>query len=145
MGKPARKMFVNLAVEELDRSVDFFTQLGFSFDERFTDESSTCMLVGEDAFVMLLEHPRFEGFTKKQVVDSTRGTEAILALEAESREAVDELAEKALAYGGSPANDPMDMGWMYGRSFDDPDGHLWEVFWMDMAAAEEAMKEGAAA
>ncbi len=141
----SRKLFVNLAVAELGRSVDFFTKLGFSFDPRFTDETTTCMLVGEDAYVMLLERPRFQDFTKKEVVDSTRQTEAILALGADSRDGVDELADKALASGGSPANDPMEMGWMYGRSFQDPDGHLWEVFWMDLAAAEEAMKEGAAA
>jgi uncharacterized protein len=141
----SRKLFVNLAVDDLDRSIDFFTKLGFSFDERFTDESATCMLVGEDAYVMLLVRPRFQDFTKKEIVDSTRQTETILALSAESREDVDEFADKALANGGSPANDPMEMDFMYGRSFHDPDGHLWEVFWMDMAAVEEQAKAGAAA
>jgi predicted lactoylglutathione lyase len=141
----SRKLFVNLAVDDLDRSVDFFTKLGFSFDERFTDETATSMLVGEDASVMLLVRPRFQDFTKKEVVDSTRQTEAILALSADSREDVDGLADKALASGGSPANDPMEMDFMYGRSFHDPDGHLWEVFWMDMAAVEEQAKAGAAA
>jgi predicted lactoylglutathione lyase len=141
----SRKLFVNLAVDDLDRSVDFFTKLGFSFDQRFTDESATCMLVGEDAYVMLLVRPRFQDFTKKEIVDSTSQTEAILALSAESREDVDDLADKALASGGSPANDPMEMDFMYGRSFHDPDGHLWEVFWMDMAAVEEQAKAGAAA
>jgi predicted lactoylglutathione lyase len=141
----SRKLFVNLAVDDLDRSVDFFTKLGFSFDERFTDETATSMLVGEDAYVMLLVRPRFQDFTKKEVVDSTRQTEAILALSADSREDVDGLADKALASGGSPANDPMEMDFMYGRSFHDPDGHLWEVFWMDMAAVEEQAKAGAAA
>jgi predicted lactoylglutathione lyase len=140
-----RKLFVNIAVEDLDRSVHFFTTLGFEFDERFTDETATCMLVGEDAYVMLLERARFQDFTKKDIADSTKQTEAILAIEADSRTRVDEFADKALANGGSPAADPMDMGWMYGRSFQDPDGHHWEVFWMDMAAAEQAMKEGAAA
>ena len=139
----ARKLFVNLAVGDLDRSVAFFTKLGFEFDPRFTDESATCMIVSDDAYVMLLVESRFQDFTKKQLVDSTTQTEAILAVSAESRESVDELAEAALGAGGSPANDPMDHGFMYGRSFNDPDGHLWEVMWMDPSAIEQ--KELAAA
>ena len=140
----SRKLFVNIAVEDLDRSVDFFTKLGFSFDKRFTDESATCMIVGEDAYAMLLVRERFQDFTKKEIVDSTRQTEAILALSAESREDVDQLADKALASGGSEANEPMEMDFMYGRSFHDPDGHLWEVFWMDMSAVPDTAKAGAA-
>jgi predicted lactoylglutathione lyase len=140
-----RSIYVNLAVEDLARSVAFFTALGFTFDPRFTDESATAMIVNDQATVMLLVRDRFADFTQKELVDPTTQTEAILALSAESREAVDALADAALAAGGSPANEPMEMDFMYGRSFDDPDGHLWEVFWMDMAAAEEAMKEGAAA
>lgn len=132
-----RKLFVNLAVRDLQRSVDFFTKLGFAFDSRFTDETATCMLVGEDAYVMLLVESRFADFTRKGLSDATKGTEAILAFSVESREQVDQLAETALASGGSPANEPMDLGFMYQRSFDDPDGHLWEVFWMDPKAAEE--------
>jgi predicted lactoylglutathione lyase len=140
-----RSIYVNLAVEDLARSVAFFTALGFTFDPKLTDESATAMIVNDQATVMLLVRGRFADFTKKEVVDATAQTEAILALSADSREAVDALADAALAAGGSPANEPMEMDFMYGRSFDDPDGHLWEVFWMDMAAAEEAMKEGAAA
>jgi predicted lactoylglutathione lyase len=140
-----RSIYVNLAVEDLARSVAFFTALGFTFDPKLTDESATAMIVNDQATVMLLVRGRFADFTKKELVDATAQTEAILALSADSREAVDALADAALAAGGSPANEPMEMDFMYGRSFDDPDGHLWEVFWMDMAAAEEAMKEGAAA
>jgi predicted lactoylglutathione lyase len=140
-----RSIYVNLAVEDLARSVAFFTALGFTFDPKLTDESATAMIVNDQATVMLLVRGRFADFTKKEVVDATAQTEAILALSAGRREAVDALADAALAAGGSPANEPMEMDFMYGRSFDDPDGHLWEVFWMDMAAAEEAMKEGAAA
>jgi predicted lactoylglutathione lyase len=140
-----RSIYVNLAVEDLGRSVSFFTALGFTFDPRFTDESATAMIVNDQATVMLLVRNRFADFTQKELVDATTQTEAILALSAESREAVDALADAALAAGGSPANEPMDQEWMYGRSFDDPDGHLWEVFWMDLAAVEEAVKEGAAA
>jgi predicted lactoylglutathione lyase len=127
----ARKLFVNLAVEDLDRSVGFFTGLGFTFDPQFTDESATCMVVGGDAFVMLLVRDRFRDFTKKQLADSTAQTEAIIAVSAESRDEVDRLVETALGSGGSPANEPMDLGFMYGRSFNDPDGHLWEVVWMN--------------
>ena len=130
----SRKLFVNLAVEDLDRAVRFFTALGFEFDPQFTDETATCMLIGEDAYAMLLVRPRFQDFTKKQVVDASTSTEAILAVTADSREEVDDLAEKALASGATAANDPMELDFMYSRSFNDPDGHLWEVFWMDPAA-----------
>jgi uncharacterized protein len=132
----SRKIFVNLAVKDLQRTIAFFTALGFEFDPRFTDEQATCMIVSEDAYVMLLVDERFKDFTKKAIADSTTATEVIVALSAESREQVDELADKALRAGGSPANDPMEMGFMYGRSFHDPDGHLWELIWMDPAALE---------
>ena len=132
----ARKIFVNLAVKDLDKSVQFFTKLGFSFDPRFTDEQATCMIVSDEAFVMLLVESRFKDFTKKELTDPRTHTEAILAVSAESRAQVDELADKALEAGGSPANDPTEMGFMYGRSFQDLDGHLWELMWMDPSAAE---------
>ena len=137
MAAAARKLFVNVPVQDLDRSVRFFTELGFSFDARFTDENATCMIVGEDAYVMLLVEPFFQSFTKKELADATTHTEAILALSAESREEVDTLADKALTVGASPANEPIAMDFMYGRSFHDPDGHLWEVFWMDPVALEQ--------
>ena len=132
-----RKIFVNLPVKDLDRSVAFFTALGFSFDSRFTDEDATCMIVSDAAFVMLLVEERFKDFTKKEVCDATTHTEAILAVTADNRAGVDDLAEAALAAGGQPANEPIDMDFMYGRSFYDPDGHLWEVFFMDPTALEE--------
>ena len=132
----SRMLFVNLPVKDLDRSVGFFTSLGFSFDPRFTDETATQMIVSENAFVMLLVENRFKDFTKKPLADATKQTEVIMALSADSRECVDELADKALAAGGSPANEPLEMGFMYGRSFNDLDGHLWEVVWMDPAALE---------
>ncbi len=133
----SRLIFVNLAVEELGRSVEFFTALGFTFDPRFTDEHASCMIVSDQAFVMLLVKSRFRDFTKKELADPTTQTEAILALSAESREEVDALAEKALAAGGTPANDPIEMDFMYGRSFQDLDGHLWELIWMDPSALEQ--------
>jgi uncharacterized protein len=132
----SRKIFVNLAVRDLDKSVEFFTRLGFAFDPRFTDEQGTCMIVSDEAFVMLLVENRFKDFTKKDLCDARTQTEAIVALSAESREEVDGLVNKALEAGGSPANDPLDHGFMYGWSFQDLDGHLWEVIWMDPSAAE---------
>ena len=127
----ARQLFVNLPVADLARSVEFFAALGFEFDARFTDETATCMVVGEGVSVMLLAEPFFATFTKKSVADATTHTEAILAVSVGSRKEVDELVHKALAAGGKPSNDPMDHGFMYGWSFQDPDGHLWEVFHMD--------------
>ena len=130
----ARKLFVNLPVRDLRRSVAFFGALGFVFDPRFTDDHATCMIVGDDAFVMLLVRERFADFTTRQLCDTTTHTEGLFALSAESREEVDALVRTALAAGGSPAMDPQDHGFMYGWSFYDPDGHHWEVFWMDPAA-----------
>ena len=133
----SQKLFVNLPVKDLDRSVEFFTKLGFSFDPRFTDEQAACMIVGDEAFVMLLVENRFKDFTTKPISDAAAQTETILAVSAESREQVDELVDKALEAGAGPANDPVDQGFMYGRSFQDPDGHLWEAIWMDASVIEE--------
>jgi predicted lactoylglutathione lyase len=138
-----RKLFVNLAVGELNRSVEFFTKLGFSFDERFTDDTATCMLIGEDAYAMLLTKPRFAEFTNKQICDCTTHIEAMLGVSAESREAVDQVIDAALAAGGSPAGETQEHGFMYARSFHDPDGHHWEVIWMDPAAAAQALESAA--
>lgn len=132
----SRQLFVNLPVADLGKAVGFFTDLGFAFDAGFTDDSSTCMIVGKDAFVMLLEHDRFSGFTAKPTADARTHTGAILAVSVDSREAVDELADRALANGAQPATDPNDHGFMYGRSFQDLDGHHWEIFWMDADAVE---------
>ena len=132
-----RKMFLNLAVGDLDASVDFFTKLGFTFDERFTDETATCMLVGEDAYVMLLIERKFDEFTKKGRVDPRKQIEAMVALTGESRDEVDSFAERALEAGATEAGDPSDLGFMYTRSFYDLDGHHWEVFWMDPVAVEQ--------
>lgn len=132
----SRKVFINLPVNNLDKSVDFFTLLGFEFDPHFTDETATCMIISDEAFVMLLVEDRFKDFTKKAICDATAQTEAILAVSADSREQVDDLVDKALAAGGQPSNAPMDEGFMYGRSFQDIDGHLWEVIWMDLTAIQ---------
>jgi predicted lactoylglutathione lyase/ABC-type transporter Mla MlaB component len=133
-----RMIFPNLAVQDLERSRAFFTELGFSFDPRFTDENGAAMVVNDGAVVMLLREEFFKTFTTKELADPTKQAGVIIALSAESREDADALADKALASGGSPANEPTEMDFMYGRSFHDPDGHQWEVFWMDMGAVEAA-------
>jgi len=123
----SRKLFVNLPVRELERSVQFFTRLGFRFDPRFTDASATCMIVSEEAFVMLLVAERFKGFTSKQLCDTSKHTEALFALTATSRTEVDELVHRAIDAGGTHAQPPQDHGFMYAWSFYDLDGHHWEV------------------
>lgn len=127
----ATKIFVNLPVKDLDRSVKFFSKLGFSFNPQFTDEKGTCMVIGEDIYVMLLVEEFFKKFTKKQLLDATKGTEVILALSAESRDRVDEMVKLAGDAGGSTLNHKEDHGFMYGSGFQDPDGHLWEVIYME--------------
>ncbi len=129
------QIYVNLPVKDLQRSIDFFTALGYSFNSQFTDETATCLVIDEDhIYAMLLTHEFFKTFTTKEIANSTTSAEAILALSYDSREAVDEIVDKALANGGIISNKTDDSGFMYTRSFQDPDGHLWEVFYMDMAA-----------
>ena len=129
----ATKIFVNLPVKDLNRSVDFFSKLGYKFNQQFTDEKATCMIIGEDIFVMLLAEEFFKTFTKKQIVDATKSTESIICLSADSREKVDEIVKKAIAAGGTSPNEKQDQGFMYGHGFQDLDGHLWEIMWMDPA------------
>ena len=126
-----RKLFVNLPVADLERSVRFFTALGFAFNPQFTDENASCMVLSDDAYVLLLAEGFFRTFTTHQICDTATAVEAIFALSADSRRDVDEMVDRALAAGGHPANPPADHGFMYGRSFRDPDGHAWEVVWMD--------------
>ena len=129
-------IFVNLPVKDLDRSVEFFTRLGFRFNPQFTDENATCMIVSDTIYVMLLREEYFRTFTPKEVCDSTRHTEVLVALSSESREAVDEMVRKAVAAGGSTYADPQDHGFMYQHGFRDPDGHIWELVYMDPSAVE---------
>ncbi len=125
------KIFVNLPVQDLPRSMDFFRALGYTFNMQFTDENAACLVLGDDIFVMLLVKPFFKGFITNEVADAKQVAEAIISLSVDSRDAVDALADKALAAGGSPSKEPNDMGFMYSRSFLDPDGHHWEAFYMD--------------
>jgi len=132
----SRMIFVNLAVRDLKKSMEFFSKLGFEFNMQFTDEKAACMIISGDAFVMLLSEPFFQSFTKRQRCDTSRSTEALLALSCNSRAEVDAIVKKAIDAGGSHAMDPLDHGFMYGWSFYDLDGHHWEVMWMDQSKAQ---------
>jgi predicted lactoylglutathione lyase len=149
-GKPAietrpRKVFVNLAVRDLKKSMDFFSKLGFTFNkqftEQFTDENAACMVLSSEGYVMLLREPFFKSFTKREICDTTRQNEALVALSCESRSEVDQIVKTAVANGATHAMDPQDHGFMYGWSFYDIDGHHWEVVWMDPAAIQSESGE----
>ena len=141
----SRKLFVNLPVEDLARSTAFFASLGFSFNPDFTDENATCMLIGEDAYAMLLVKPFFQGFTKLDLPDTARQAQMICAVGVGSREEVDTVVAAAAAGDGTEVGEAEDLGFMYSRNFADPDGHLWSVFWMDMSQmpdTEQAAQAG---
>lgn len=133
MGLQVKEIYVNLPVKDLEKSKGFFNSLGFEFHPEMTDEKGACMIAGENIFVMLLTEPFFKTFTKKELTDTTSDTEVITAISADSREAVDEMVNKALAAGGKASNDKMDDEYMYGWSFQDLDGHLWEVMYMEQS------------
>jgi predicted lactoylglutathione lyase len=134
----ATKIFVNLPVSDLNRSVEFFTQLGFTFNPQFTDENATCMIVGEDIFVMLLVENFFKTFTHKEISDATRSTEVIVSLSTDNRESVDEMVRKAVVAGASTPREPKDYGFMYQHGFQDLDGHLWEILFMEPGGIPQA-------
>ena len=131
------KIFVNLPVKDLNKSVEFFTNLGFTFNPQFTDETATCMVVSEDIFVMLLTHDKFKTFTPKEICDATKSTEVLVCLSSESRVKVDEVVRKAVAAGGTTYNEPQDLGFMYGHGFQDIDGHIWELIYMEPSAINQ--------
>ncbi len=129
------QIFVNLPVKDLNRSVEFFTKLGYSFDPRYTNEVATCMIIEDPIYVMLLVEPFFKGFTKQEICDTSRYTESIICLSAASREEVEDLISKAVSAGATTPNEKKDEGWMYSHGYKDLDGHIWEVMYMDEAAA----------
>ncbi len=135
--KQSRKIFVNLAVRDLKKSMDFFSKLGFDFNPKFTDDKAACMIVSEEAFVMLLAEPFFRTFTKREPCDTSKHTEGLFALSCESKAEVDQMVKTALAAGGTKAMDRQDHGFMYSWSFYDLDQHHWEVMWMDPKAAQD--------
>ena len=125
------KIFLNLPVRDLDKSIAFFTELGFSFDAKFTNEKGTCLIIGENIFAMLLLEDFFQTFTEKEICNTTTSTEMIAAISVESRDKVDEITTAVVKAGGKAHNEAKDYGWMYQRDFFDLDGHHWEVFYMD--------------
>lgn len=135
----SKMIFVNLPVRDLPRSREFFSRLGFTFNEQFCDDQAAALVIDDEngIYSMLMVEPFFKTFTNKEIGDTSRAAEVIVTLGLESRAAVDELADKALAAGAEATKDPMDEGFMYGRSFQDLDGHLWEIMWMDPAAVQE--------
>ncbi|MFN2457134.1 MAG: VOC family protein [Chitinophagaceae bacterium] len=134
----ATKIFVNLPVKDLNKSKDFFTKLGFTINPQFTDEKAACIVIDEDIYTMILREEFFKTFIPgKEISDAAKTTEVLVALSADSKESVDEMADKALAAGASKLREPEDHGFMYSRSFNDPDGHIWEVIWMDPAAVNK--------
>jgi predicted lactoylglutathione lyase len=138
-----RMVFLNLPVQDASASRAFFERLGFDFDERFRDETTECLKLSDLAYVMLLQHAKFADFLVKPLGDPTTSTSALMCVSASDRDGVDSLTEAALAAGGSPAKEPMDLGFMYGRSFFDLDGHHWEVVWMSPQAVEAGPDGGA--
>lgn len=138
----SRLVFINLPVADVKASKEFFGKLGFTFNEKFEDDTTTCMVINDGAsYAMLMERPKFDEFIAKPFADPTSSTQTIVALSAEDRAGVDTLADAALAAGGAPAKPAQDFGFMYGRSFYDIDGHHWEVMWMDEAAVEAGPEE----
>jgi uncharacterized protein len=131
-----RMMFVNLPVRDLERAKAFFGKLGFTFNPRFTDDKAACMVVSDVGYVMLLQEKFYRTFTNRELCDTTRENEGLVALSCESRAEVDALVGAAVAAGGSQAMPPQDHGFMYARSFFDLDGHHWEVVWMDSKVAQ---------
>ncbi|MNX27220.1 Glyoxalase-like domain protein [compost metagenome] len=128
------KIYINLAVKDLQKSIAFFTEIGFAFNPQFTDASAACMIIAENIFAMLVIEKRFKYFTKKEICDARKNTEVLLALDVESREKVDEIIQKAVNAGGSIYMEAQDYGWMYSHNFEDLDGHQWEIFYMDESA-----------
>ncbi|MEZ0172545.1 VOC family protein [Microvirga sp. TS319] len=138
----SKLIFVNLPVADLDRADAFYQAIGAVKNPQFSDHTASCMVLSETIHAMLLTHDKFRQFTPKKIADARETTEVLICLSADSREEVDETVAKAAAAGGrADAGPKQDYGFMYGRSFEDPDGHIWEVMWMDVEAAKAAMAD----
>lgn len=133
----ATQIFVNLAVNDLNKSVEFFTKLGYSFNPKFTNEKATCMIISDTIYIMLLTRPFFQTFTKKEIIDAHKSVECSICISADSKDAVNEMVDKAAAAGATIPNPATDYGFMYQHSFADLDGHHWEFVWMDPNGAPE--------
>jgi uncharacterized protein len=134
----ATKIFLNLPVTDLKKSMDFFGKLGFTFNSQFTDEAAACMIISEDIYVMLLTENKFKTFTPKRICDATKCTEVLVCLSSGSKNEVNEMVRKAVAAGGTIYKEPEDHGFMYGHGFQDLDGHIWEVVFMEPNATKPA-------
>jgi predicted lactoylglutathione lyase len=135
----AKLIFLNLPVADLPRAKAFYEAIGATANPTFTDDTAACMVLSDVIHVMLLTHEKFAQFTPKRIADARETSEVLLCISLDSREAVDEITEKALAAGASEPNERDEYGFMYGRSFEDPDGHMWGPMWMDVEAATAAM------
>jgi uncharacterized protein len=133
----ATKIFVNLPVKDLERSVGFFTTLGYKFNPQFTDETAACMIVSADIYVMLLTRAKFKEFTPKAICDATKSTEVLVCLSCESRDQVNDMVSKAVAAGGATYAESKDYGFMYQHGFQDLDGHIWELIYMEASAIKQ--------
>jgi predicted lactoylglutathione lyase len=133
-----KNIFVNLPVKDLQKSINFFTALGYTFNPQFTDATATCMIISDNIFAMLLIHEKFKFFSTNEICDTSKATEVLTCLSMESREEVIDIVKKAVAAGGSTYKEPMEMGFMYGHGFKDLDGHIWEHMWMDPAYIQKA-------
>ena len=131
------KIFVNLPVKDLHKSIEFFKGLGFAFNRQFTDETAACMVISDDGYVMLLTEAKFKEFTQKQIADATKTTEVLTCFAVDSKDEVNRIVEAALAAGATEVREPMDYGFMFGRSFNDLDGHIWEIIWMDPSHVQQ--------
>ena len=141
----SKLIFINLPVTDLKRSMAFYAAIGAANNPHCTDETAACMVVSDAIHVMLLTHDKWRQFTSKPIVDAHASAQVLLCLSADSKDEVDAYVDKAMAAGGTGDPTPtQDFGFMFGRSFEDPDGHIWEVMWMDMAAASDAMQTGSA-
>lgn len=132
----SRQIYVNLPVKNLERTKAFFSSLGFGFNAEFTNEQAACMVVADDIYVMLLVESFFQTFTRKRIVDARERTEVLVCLSCDSRAQVDDMVTKAVAAGGKVAREPQDHGFMYGQSFEDLDGHIWELVYMEASTGK---------
>lgn len=137
MALTSRQIYLNVHVKDLKQSMAFFTELGFEFNLQFTDDKAACLVINENTFVMLLVEEYFKSFSKKEIVDTASAAQILIAIGADSREQVDELVNKAVAAGGTLYSEAVDHGFMYQWGFQDVNGHIWEVAYMDMSAFAE--------
>lgn len=136
-----KQVFFNLAVKDLNKTIGFFTKLGFKFNPQFTDQNATCMIIGKDSFAMLLVEKFFKGFIPdKEICDARKNTETLIAISLGNRNEVDKMMALVIQAGGKEYRSAQDYGWMYGRAFEDLDGHIWELIYMDMNKMPEEMK-----